>query len=187
MTKAVSREEILDFVTYEEQRGTVREAVMQTKAPRRVHVGPHLTFLFENHDTMRYQVLEMVRTERMVKDADIRHEVDTYNELLGAPGELGATLLVELEDPALRADKLTHWLALPSHLYVRRADGQKSYARFDARQVGDARVSSVQYLKFEVGAEAPLAVGCDHTDPELRHERELTPEQRAALQRDLSD
>ena len=70
---------------------------------------------------------------------------------------------------------------------VRRADGQKAYARFDARQVGDARVSSVQYLKFEVGSEAPLAVGCDHPDPELRHEADLTAEQRAALQRDLSE
>ena len=124
---------------------------MRTKAARRVHVGPHLTFLFENHDTMRYQVLEMVRTERMVKDADIRHEIETYNELLGGTGELGATLLVELEDPALRAEKLTQWLALPKHLYAKRADGKKAYARFDERQVGDTRVSSVQYLKFEVG------------------------------------
>jgi hypothetical protein len=185
--KTVARDEILDFVTYEERRGPIRDAARRAKAERRVHVGPHLTFLFENHDTIRYQVLEMVRTERMVKDADIRHEVDTYNELLGSRGELGATLLIELDDPALRADRLTKWLALPSHLYVRRADGQKAYARFDTRQVGDTRVSSVQYLKFEVGDQAPLAVGCDHPDPELRHETELTPEQRAALQRDLSE
>ena len=187
MTKTVTREVILDFVTYEEQRGPLREAVMRTKAERRVHVGPHLTFLFENHDTIRYQVLEMVRAERMVKDADIRHELDTYNELLGGRGELGATLLVELDDPALRADRLARWLALPSHLYLLRADGRKAYARFDARQVGEERVSSVQYLKFEVGDEAPLAVGCDHADPELRHETKLTPDQRAALQSDLSE
>jgi hypothetical protein len=160
---------------------------MRAKAERRVHVGPHLTFLFENHETMRYQVLEMVRTERMVKDADIRHEVDTYNELLGARGELGATLLIELEDSALRDDRLKKWLDLPSHLYVLRADGQKAYARFDKRQVGDTRVSSVQYLKFEVGPEAPLAVGCDHADPELRHETQLTSAQRVALQRDLAE
>jgi hypothetical protein len=187
VTKTVARDEILDFVTYEEQRDSVREAVMRTKALRRVHVGPHLTFLFENHDTMRYQVLEMVRTERMVKDADIRHEIETYNELLGGRGELGATLLVELEDPALRAEKLSQWLALPRHLYAKRADGKKAYARFDERQVGDTRVSSVQYLKFEVGTEAPLAIGCDHPDAELRHETLLTAEQRAALQHDLDE
>jgi hypothetical protein len=187
VTKTVVREEILDFVTYEEQRSSLREQVMRTKAVRRVHVGPHLTFLFENHDTMRYQVLEMVRTERMVKDADIRHEIETYNELLGGKGELGATLLVELEDPALRAEKLTQWLDLPKHLYAKRADGTKAYARFDERQVGDTRVSSVQYLKFEVGGQAPVAIGCDHPDPELRHETVLTAEQRQALQHDLDD
>jgi len=187
VTKTVSREEILDFVTYEAQRATLREAVMRTKAPRRVHVGPHLTLLFENHETMRYQVLEMVRAERMVRDADIRHEIETYNELLGGAGELGATLLVELEDPALRAEKLTQWLALPEHLYAKRADGKQAYARFDERQVGHTRVSSVQYLKFEVGDQAPLAIGCDHPDPELRHESELTAEQRAALQHDLDE
>jgi len=150
-------------------------------------VGPHLTFLFENHDTIRYQVLEMVRAEQMVKDADIRHEIETYNELLGATGELAATLLVELDDPALRAEKLAKWLALPKHLYAQRVDGKKAYARFDAQQVGETRVSSVQYLKFDVGGEAPLAIGCDHPDPELRHEAELTAEQRAALQHDLDE
>jgi hypothetical protein len=187
VTKTVVRDEILDYATYEEQRDAVREAVMRTKAERRVHVGPHLTFLFENHDTMRYQVLEMVRAERMLKDADIRHEIETYNELLGATGELAATLLVELDDPALRAEKLAQWLALPKHLYAKRADGKKAYARFDERQVGETRVSSVQYLKFEVGDEAPLAIGCDHPDPELRHETSLTAEQRTALQRDLDE
>lgn len=187
MTKAVVREEILDYESYEERRAELREAVMRTKADRRVHVGPHLTLLFENHETIRYQVLEMVRSERMVKDRDIRHEIDTYNELLGGRGELGATLLVELDDPAQRAEKLAQWLALPSHLYAKRADGKKAYARFDERQVGDTRVSSVQYLKFEVGEHAPLAIGCDHPDPELRHEAELTPAQRAALQRDLDE
>ena len=187
MTRAVTRDEILDFVTYEERREAIREAVMRTKDERRVHVGPHLTFLFENHDTMRYQVLEMVRSERMVKDADIRHEIETYNELLGGQGELGATLLVELEDPALRAEKLTQWLALPRHLYARRKDGTQAYARFDERQVGDTHVSSVQYLKFEVGDAPPLAIGCDHPDSELRHEATLTPQQRQALQRDLDE
>lgn len=187
MSRAVERQEILDYATYEDERGAVRAAAMRTKDERRIHVGPYLTFLFENHDTIRYQVLEMVRSERMVKDADIRHELETYNELLGGPGELGCTLLVEIDDAAARAEKLSRWLALPSHLYARRTDGRLARARFDARQVGETRVSSVQYLKFEVGSEAPVAIGCDHPDPELRHEAALTPEQRAALQQDLDE
>jgi hypothetical protein len=185
--KTVVRDEIVDYVTYEERRGGIRESAMRAKDARRVHVGPHLTFLFENHETMRYQVQEMMRAERMVKEADIRHEIETYNELLGGPGEVGCTLLVEIDDPAVRSEKLARWLALPKHLYVRRSDGKKAYARYDERQVGDARVSSVQYLKFETGEKAPVAVGCDHPDPELRHETALTEVQRAALQRDLDE
>jgi hypothetical protein len=185
MTRAVSREEVVDYVTYEESRPAVRSSAMRAKDARRVHVGPHLTFLFENHETIRYQVQEMMRAERMVKEADIRHEIETYNELLGGPGEVGCTLLVEIDDPAERAVKLGRWLALPKHLYVLRADGKKAYARYDERQVGETRGSSVQYLKFEVGEKAPLAVGCDHPDPELKHETTLTGDQRAALQADL--
>jgi hypothetical protein len=184
MTRTVERGEVVDYVTYEERRAGLRESVMKAKALRRVHVGP-LTFLFENHDTMHYQVQEMVRAERMVKEADIIHEIETYNELLGGPGELGCSLLVELDDPEERQQKLTRWLDLPKHLYVRRADGTTAHARYDERQVGDTRVSSVQYLKFAVGAEAPVAVGCDHSDPELNRETPLTAEQRAALQQDL--
>lgn len=187
MTKTVTRDEIVDYVTYEEGRAAVRGSAMKAKDARRVHVGPYLTFLFENHETIRYQVQEMMRTERMVRDADIRHEIETYNELLGGPGEAGATLLVEVDDPALRAVKLTRWLDLPKHLYVVRPDGTKGYARYDERQVGETRVSSVQYLKFETGPKAPVAVGCDHPDPELKHEAKLTDAQRAALQADLDE
>jgi Protein of unknown function (DUF3501) len=184
--RKVERTEVVDYATYEERRAAVREAAMKAKAERRVHVGPHLTFLFENHATIHYQVQEMMRAERMVKEADILHEIETYNELLGGPGEIGCSLLVELDDPAERERKLTKWLALPKHLYVKRADGTKAYARYDERQVGDARVSSVQYLKFEVGTKAPIVVGCDHPDAELKHETTLTVDQRAALQADLA-
>ena len=92
----VLRGEILDFVTYEERRAELRTAAMAEKAVRRVHVGQNLTFLFENTTTVRYQILEMVRAERMVRESDIAHEIETYNELLGGPGELGCTLLVEI-------------------------------------------------------------------------------------------
>jgi hypothetical protein len=187
MARPVGRDEVLDYVTYEDTRGRVREAAMRAKDARRVHVGPHLTFLFENHLTVLYQVQEMMRAERMVREADVRHEIETYNELLGGPGEAGCTLLVELDDPAERAEKLVRWLALPKHLYVVRADGQRARARYDERQVGENRVSSVQYLRFEVGPKAPVAVGCDHPDPELGHETALTDAQRAALQADLEE
>jgi len=183
--RRVRREELLDLSTYERARPEIRPAMLEAKRRRRVHAGGVLTFLFENAATVRYQVQEMIRAERTTREDDIRHELETYNELLGGPEEIGCTLLVELDDRAERDEKLTKWLALPKHLYVKRSDGTRAYARYDERQVGDTRVSSVQYLKFEVGGQAPVAVGCDHSDPELKHETVLTAEQRAALQADL--
>jgi len=184
--KTVERGEILDYVTYEEERDALRAGAIRAKGARRVHVGPHLTFLFENHETIRYQVLEMVRAERMVKEADIAHEIATYNELLGQDGDLGCTLLIEIDDPAARADKLSRWLALPRHLYAKLEDGTKVRARYDERQVGETRLSSVQYLKFPVGGRVPVATGCALDDPEASVEHELDDAQRAALASDLS-
>jgi hypothetical protein len=181
--KTVQREEIVDFETYEEQRHALRAEAMHAKGARRVHVGRHLTFLFENHDTIRYQIQEMTRAERMVKEADIRHEIATYNELLGQRGDLGCTLLIEIADPAERAALLSRWLALPEHLYVRLADETRVRPQSDPRQIGETRLSSVQYLKFSVGRQPPVAIGCDH--PELTIEAPLSDEQRETLRIDL--
>ena len=182
--KPVERAEILDYVTYEEQRAAIRAAAIAAKRLRRVVVGECLTFLFENHETMRYQVLEMVRTEKMVRESDIQHEIDTYNELLGQAGEIGVTLLVGLEDPVQRDEKLRRWTALPGHVYVRMDDGSQVRARWDDRQISHDRLSSVQYLKFAVGGRVPVACGIDFAG-ELVAETALTPEQRAAIQADL--
>jgi hypothetical protein len=181
--RPVKREEILPAEVYERSRDEIRQGILEAKAPRRVHAGP-LTFLFENTATARYQIQEMVRAERTTREADILHELETYNELLGGPGELGATLLIELTDPAVRDVKLRAWLGLPDHLYLKLADGRKVRATFDARQVGDDRLSSVQYLKFDVGGQVPVAIGADLQA--FTVEVELSPEQREALRQDLA-
>lgn len=181
--RRVERNEILDFVTYEERRPELRRAAMAAKDARRAHAGGVLTFLFENRETVRYQIQEMVRIERMVREADIQHEIDTYNELLGGPGALGCTLLIEIDDAAARPAKLAELLHAPEHVYVRVADGTKVYARPDPRQSDGERVSSVQYLEFDVRGRAPIAVGCD--DPALTVETALTEAQQQALREDL--
>jgi hypothetical protein len=180
----VRREEILDLSVYERSRAEIRAAILEAKRARRVHVAGALTLLFENAATVRYQVQEMVRAERITRDEDVRHELETYNELLGGPGELGATLLIELPDAEERDRKLREWLALPRHLYLRLEDGEKVRATFDPRQVGTDRLSSVQYLKFDVRGRTPVAAGSDL--PRLTAETPLSPEQRAALAADLA-
>lgn len=181
--KPVRREDLLDWVTYDERRTGLRARAMAEKDRRRIVLGEHLTFLFENFATVRHQIQEMMRAERIVREADIEHEIQTYNELLGGPGELGCTLLIAVEDPAERAMRLQEWMALPEHLFVRLADGRRVAARFDSRQRGDDRLSSVQYLKFPTGGETPVAVGADL--PGLAGEVVLSEEQRAALAEDL--
>ncbi|MBK8179067.1 MAG: DUF3501 family protein [Planctomycetes bacterium] len=181
--KPVQRTDLLDYVTYETERERMRAEVLAIKAPRRVHLAGVLTFLFENTATIRYQIQEMIRAERMVREADIRHELSTYNELLGAPGELGATLLIEIVDAEERARKLAQWLELPRALYLRMPGKHLVRARFDERQVGDERLSSVHYLKFDVRGEVPWAVGSDL--PGFTAEVELSAAARAALAEDL--
>jgi hypothetical protein len=182
--RRVRRDELLDLAAYDRSRDEIRAGILEAKRKRRVHVAGVLTFLFENAATVRYQVQEMMRAERLTREADVLHELETYNELLGGPGELGCTLLVELPDAAERDRRLREWVALPDHLYARLEDGTRVRPRFDARQVGDGRLSSVQYLKFDVGGRAPVAVGADH--PGLAGETQLDAEQRAALAADLA-
>jgi len=179
----INRSDLVDYQTYQDMRESFREQVLRAKDLRRIHVGPYLTFLFENKLTVRYQIQEMMRLEKMVRESDIEHEIKTYNGLLGAPGELGCALLIEIEDVKLRDEKLRQWLSVPQHLYVKLANGQKIYARYDEKQVGDDRLSSVQYLKFDTRGAVPVAVGCDHSDIKL--ETVLNENQKEALTEDL--
>jgi len=181
--RKVERADVVDFVTYADRREAFRARVMAEKARRRVHLGPHLTFLFETTDTILYQVQEMMRLEQIVREKDIQHEIDTYNQLLGGPGELGATLLIEIEDAKQRDDRLRAWLDLPRHLYLRLEGGGQARAVWDEAQVGADRLSSVQYLRFPVAGGVPVGVGCDH--PALQLEGTLDDEQRETLLSDL--
>jgi hypothetical protein len=98
--------DILDLRAYERVRDDFRRQVAAKKRLRRVPLGPVITLLFECTDTVRFQVQEMARAERILTDEGIQEELDVYNRLLPAPGELSATLFIELTDE----DQLRHWL-----------------------------------------------------------------------------
>jgi hypothetical protein len=183
--KKVERSELLDYATYGDRRGEIRPRALAAKNARRILVGEHLTFLFENRETVRYQVQEMMRVERIVREADIQHELDTYNELIHDAGTLGCSLLIGIDDPEERDELLGAWLGLPKHLYAELEGGERVRPVYDERQVGDDRLSSVQYLSFELGEKAPVALGVDMDVLSLR--TELTDAQRAALQSDLDE
>ncbi len=94
MKRLVERSDIVDFTTYEDSRSTTRPGALAAKKARRLHLHENLTLLFENSDTLRYQIQEIMRAEQVVREADILHEIATYNAILGAPGDLGCVLLI---------------------------------------------------------------------------------------------
>jgi hypothetical protein len=125
--------EIKNLAEYELERDDWRPLVMALKDRRRVRVGGHLTFLFENHDTVRYQIQEMIRIERIVKPAEIAREVETYNELIPAKGELSASLLIEYETPSERDLRLRKLVGLENHIWLAVGDLPRAMAIFDNR------------------------------------------------------
>ena len=181
--RPVQRSQILDNAHYERTRGFSKAAVMEIKRRRRVHVGPCLTFLFENTTTIWYQIQEMLRAERIESEAEIQHELATYNGVLGGPGQLGCCLLIEIDDPVVRDRRLREWRALPAYVYMRCEGGATVRPTVDPDQIDERRISAVQYLKFHIDDWRPVAIGCDL--PGLMAETTLNREQRDALNDDL--
>src|ERR1700682_1501568 len=96
--KPITFEQVLALADYERVRDTLRPLLIHAKERRRLHVGSHLTLLFENNQTVWYQIEEMIRTEKMSSRESIQHEIDTYNEIIPGPGELVATMLIEYSE-----------------------------------------------------------------------------------------
>jgi len=105
-SRTLSVDDIADLRAYERERPAFRDRVIELKKLRRVPVGPIVTLLFENRDTIRFQIQEMARAERMLDDPQIQAELDIYNPLIPEPGHLSATLFVELTEKAA----LMEWL-----------------------------------------------------------------------------
>lgn len=185
--RKVQRSEIVDYQTYEDDRNDTRTQVLAQKKLRRIHVGEHLTFLFENHTTIRYQIQEIMRAEKIVKEADIQHEIKVYNELIGDDGELGCTLLVEIPTEEGRNELLTKWRDLNETIYVTLVSGERVGPVWDERQIGDTRLSSVQYLRFDTKGQTPVNVGCSFDAPQLFGETQLSAASIAAFDADLLD
>ena len=179
----VKRSEIFDYQTYEENRLDTKSKIFEIKKHRRVHLGENLTFLFENHETIKYQIQEIMRVEKIVKESAILEELNTYNSFLGNSGELACVLLIEIEEESDRKPLLENWMGMEKCIYILDEVGNKIFAEHDPTQVGDRRLSAVQYLKFVI-KEHPIAIGC--TFDELAGEIELTKEQRNALAGALS-
>lgn len=179
-----------DFVAVRAQR---ERAAVAAATLRRVPVGPNMTLLFENRDSVLWQIQEMCRVENIQTPEAIQHEVETYAALLPGPSELSATLLLEYPDPDER-DRMLHALVgLHQHVFLE-AGGVASPARFDDEQFNDDRVSSVQFVRFPLSLTQRTAlfdlhqavrIQVDH--PAYRAVVDLPGPTRGALATDLMD
>ena len=169
-TNRISPAEILDLGDYERRRDELRASAMRARRARRVALGPNATLTFENRETVRYQIQEMLRAERIARPAEVLHEIETYSDLLPTPCELSATLMFEFPDEAERAPALTALRDFESHLRID-IRGSAAAARFDRRQIGEDRLSSVQFVRFPLSkpqcdalrAGAPVRIVSDHS------------------------
>src|SRR5688572_33175812 len=116
--KPVERGEVLELGKYEEVREHFRRRIIEEKRQRRVPLGRHMTVLFENHDSVLFQIQEMLRTERITREDAIKHEIETYNELVPGDHELSATIFVEYPEAAERDRMLVALAGLESKFYL---------------------------------------------------------------------
>ena len=150
--KKVERNELLGLADYEQIRPQFLARIIGEKKERRVLVSDEISVVFENHDTALFQIQEMLRTERISKEAAILHELETYNELVPAEGELSATMFVEIPDAATRERRLVELAGL-EHKIALEVLGTKIAARNETRGVLPDRTTAVHYIKFPLGKE----------------------------------
>ena len=178
---------------YEPLREAMRQRVIEMKKRRRLAVGDSVTFVFENRDTVLFQIQEMVRAEKITSPEAIQDEIDVYNKSIPASRELSATMFIELtEKESMRAD-LDRLVGVNEKVALRIGDEHVIPGVFEPGWSREDRVAAVQYVKFPLTAEqaaafragsAPAVVEIDH--PNYRARTEMPDDVRRELAADLT-
>ncbi|MGQ0510054.1 MAG: DUF3501 family protein [Betaproteobacteria bacterium] len=190
----IARESLLSLESYARERNAFRARVIAHKKTRNVQLGEHVQLLFEDELTVRYQVQEMLRIERIFEDEGIQGELDVYNPMIPDGGNWKATMLIEYEDPGERRIRLLGLGGIEDRVWMQVEGGERLIAIADEdldREEG-GKTSAVHFLRFEVPeqdrralkAGAALAVGVDH--PNYGASVVVPPAVRASLAADLA-
>lgn len=190
--KRLSRQDIVSNQAYEQERDAFRRRIIALKKVRRVAIGPRVSVVFENRDTMRFQIQEMMRIEHIEDEAAIEEEIAIYNDLLPEGLAIGATLLIELtHDDDIPT--LLKALSGLEHTVELDIAGQRIPGQAEGGRSTEETTSSVHYLTFRFTPEAVQRMA-DHSEavalaihhPAYRHRAELSRETVAALLHDLT-
>jgi hypothetical protein len=187
-------DDIADLRAYERERPEFLRHVVALKAKRRVEVGPIVTFVFENRETVRFQIQEMARVEKLISDDAIQAELDIYNTLIPEPGVLSATLFIELTSDVALREWLPRLVGIERAAVLELPGGERVRSEPEAQhaaQLTDAdTTASVHYVRFALTpaqvdalARGPVALAVDH--PAYQERAELGPETVSELVSDL--
>ncbi|MBM4259997.1 MAG: DUF3501 family protein [Deltaproteobacteria bacterium] len=190
--KPVGLDDILGFSAYEKVRQEFRQKIIELKQKRRVSVGDKVSLVFENRDTVIFQIQEMLRAERITDLDKIREEISVYNQFLPVGSELSATLFLEIEDQSHLRDDLLKFQGIDEAVYLK-IGAHKIPAQFEEGRSKEDKISAVQYVRFPFSAEErkaflegqPSELSVDH--PNYKAAILLKPEVQKALAADLME
>ena len=175
--RPLTRADIIDIAAYELERSVFRPRIIELKKRRRIQVGELVTLVFENRETMRFQIQEMMRAERIVVEERIQEEIDTYNPLIPEQNALSATLLIEITDQSRLREMLDLFIGIDhgGTTFLVIGEGTDSEERIEAEFEGghskENRVSAVHYVTFRLTADQAqsLALGEASAAFEIAH------------------
>ena len=179
--KKIALSDLLSIEAYEAQRPAIRQAIMEHKKTRRVALGPNAMLHFEDYQVMRYQILELIRAEKITDEKELEGELEAYNPLIPDGRNLKATFMLEYPDEKERRERLRQLIGIEELVSIRIGDCDAVYpiANEDLKRSTDEKTSSVHFLRFEFSDEAIAAarsgadwiIACEHlnypykTDP----------------------
>ncbi|MEO7478292.1 MAG: DUF3501 family protein [Lysobacteraceae bacterium] len=187
------RTDLLTLEAYAAQRTDLRKRALAHKRLRTLHLGEHMTLLFEDSITVQAQVQEMLRIERIFEAAGIQEELDAYNPLIPDGSNLKATLLIEYTDPEHRAVELARLRGIERAFFAEVAGHERAglFVDEDLDRSDDDKTSAVHFMRFEFTAEAIAALKSGSTmrfgidDPRMPLSIEANTSLRAVLLADF--
>jgi Protein of unknown function (DUF3501) len=193
--KKLTRKDLMSLEQYAADRVRLRNEVIAHKQVRNVQVGPNMTWCFEDYTTIRYQILEMLRAERIFESDGIQGELDAYNPLIPDGSNWKVTLLLEYPDPNERRVALEKLIGAEDRCWIRVSEMERVFAIADEdmERANDEKTSAVHFLRFELSPSmveamksgASLSIGVDHDN--YRHLLGPIPSQiRDSLSLDLA-
>ena len=190
----LERQDLLTLEEYAEKRSSIRQETILVKKLREVHLGSHIRMIFENKQTVQYQIQEMLRIEKIFESSEIQDELDVYNALVPNGSNLKATMMIEYPDVAERVEALSRLIGVEKSIYFQVDGHDKVFpiCNEDLERETDVKTSAVHFMRFEFDQNmiadfvsgSDVKVGSAH--PNYDYETSLDLQSQEALSEDFN-